>query len=79
MMIAKGRVKNGVVVLDDGVEIAEGQQVTVLADNDALARIPSEGAGRHSIRDIPPVSLGAMLRPLTADDDLLDEMLEDRQ
>ena len=32
----------------------------------------------HSVLDIPPVSLGEILRPLTRDDDLLDEMLEDR-
>ena len=30
----------------------------------------------HSILDIPSVSLGAALRPLTSDDDLLGEMLE---
>jgi hypothetical protein len=32
----------------------------------------------HSILDIPPVFLGAALRPLSADDDLLGEMLEGR-
>jgi hypothetical protein len=32
----------------------------------------------HSIMDIPPVSVGAVLRPLSSDDDLLDEMLEGR-
>lgn len=32
----------------------------------------------HSILDIPPVSLGSVLRPFTADDDLLGEMLEGR-
>ena len=32
----------------------------------------------HSIIDIPPVLLGAVLRPLTSDDDLLGEMLEGR-
>jgi predicted DNA-binding antitoxin AbrB/MazE fold protein len=35
-------------------------------------------AGRHSILDIQPVSLGQALRPLTPDDDLLGEMLEGR-
>ena len=29
-----------------------------------------------SLRDIPPVSLGKVLRPLTHDDDLLEEMLD---
>jgi hypothetical protein len=32
----------------------------------------------HSILDIPTVRAGAVLRPLTADDDLLGEMLEGR-
>ncbi len=39
------------------------------------AGLPSQ---RHSVLDIQPVRLGAVLRPLTADDDLLGEMLEDR-
>ncbi len=30
-----------------------------------------------SALDLPPLNLGVMLRPLTADDDLLDEMLDD--
>jgi len=33
----------------------------------------------HSVLDIAPVSLGRVLRPLSTDDDLLGEMLEDRQ
>ena len=32
----------------------------------------------HSILEIQPVHLGAVLRPLTRDDDLLGEMLEGR-
>jgi len=31
------------------------------------------------VLDIAPVSLGRVLRPLSKEDDLLDEMLEDRQ
>lgn len=34
--------------------------------------------GTHSVLDIPPVSVGRILRPLSSDDDLLDEMLEGR-
>jgi hypothetical protein len=34
---------------------------------------------RHSVLDIAPVSLGHVIRPLGSDDDLLGEMLEDRQ
>ena len=30
-MVARGRVQNGVVVLDNGVRLPEGQEVTVLA------------------------------------------------
>jgi hypothetical protein len=31
---------------------------------------------KRSIADLPPLDLGAVLRPLKADDDLLGEMLE---
>jgi hypothetical protein len=70
-MVARGRVQNGVVVLTDGVRLPEGQEVTVLAPAQA-------GAPSHGILDIPPVSLGSVTRPVTADDDLLGEMLEGR-
>jgi hypothetical protein len=68
-MVALGRVQNGVVVLADGVRLPEGQEVTVLAPAEA-------GFPGHGILDIPTVSLGALVCPMTADDDLLDEMLE---
>ena len=74
-MVARGRVHNGVVVLDDGVRLPEGQEVTVLAPGTASA----EARRSHSILDIPTVHVGAVLRPLTSDDDLLGEMLEGRQ
>ncbi len=70
-MVARGRVQNGVVVLADGVRLPEGQLVTVLAPSAA-------GSKTHSILVIPPVSVGSVLRPLTAEDDLLDEMLQGR-
>ncbi len=70
-MIAHGRVQNGVVVLADGVRLPEGQAVTVLT-------APAAGSKTHSILDIPPVSVGSVLRPFTAEDDLLDEMLQGR-
>jgi len=38
-----------------------------------------ERVAPHSVLDIAPVSLGGVIRPLTRDDDLLGEMLEDRQ
>jgi len=77
-MVARGRVQNGVIVLDNGVRLPEGQEVTVLTP-DTLPTSPwIEGARPHSVLDIPTVSVGAVLCPLTADDDMLGEMLEDR-
>jgi hypothetical protein len=38
----------------------------------------SRGQGSHSVLDIPVVSLGRIIRPLTPDDDILGEMLEGR-
>jgi len=70
-MVARGYVQNGVVVLADGVRLPEGQEVTVLVASNS-------GPKGDSILDIPPVSVGAVLKPLTADDDLLGEMLEGR-
>ena len=77
-MVARGRVQNGVVVLDKGVRLPEGQEVTVLAPDTVPASLRLEGSRLHSVLDIPTVSVGAVLRPLTADDDLLGEMLEGR-
>jgi hypothetical protein len=97
-MIARGRVQNGVVVLEEGVRLSEGQEVTVLAPGQVpepgpevsdeehrrivgeIARdaVPAiEVSPAHSILDIPAVSLGSVLSPVTADD-LLGEMLEGR-
>ena len=70
-MVARGRVQNGVVVLPDGVHLPEGEEVTVLA-------LPTIESKVHSILDITPVSLGAVVGSFTADDDLLGEMLEGR-
>jgi hypothetical protein len=70
-MVARGHVQNGVVVLADGIRLPEGQEVTVLAPS------PPD-APTHSILDVPPVSLGDVLRPFTAEEDLLGEMLEGR-
>ena len=72
-MVVRGHVKNGVVVLEKGVRLPEGQAVTVMARGTMPA-----GSQSHSILDIPTVSVGAVLRPLTSDDDLLGEMLEGR-
>jgi hypothetical protein len=75
-MVARGRVQNGVVVLEEGVRLPEGLEVTVVAPDKSAA--PTRGQGSHSVLDIPPVSVGAVLRPLTSEDDWLGEMLEGR-
>jgi hypothetical protein len=77
-MVARGRVQNGVVVLDNSVRLPEGQEVTVLAPDTVPTSPRIEGARPHSVLDIPTVSVGAVLRPLTADDDLLGDMLDGR-
>jgi hypothetical protein len=77
-MIARGRVQNGVVVLDNDVRLPEGQEVTVLAAGTVPGSATMEGSRPHSILEIAPVSLGPVRHPLTADDDLLGEMLEGR-
>lgn len=70
-MVVRGRVHKGVVVLAEGVRLPEGQEVTVLAP-------PTASSEAHSIMDIPSVSLGSVVTPFPADDDLLGEMLENR-
>jgi hypothetical protein len=75
-MVSRGHVKNGVVVLDNGVRLPEGPEVTVLSAGAAPGASPSEGPRPYSVLDIPTVSVGAVLCPLTSNDDLLGEMLE---
>lgn len=77
-MVAHGRVQNGVVVLDDDVRLPEGQEVTVLSPDSVLSGPQIEALRPHSVLDIPPVSVGAVLPPPTSDNDLLGEMLEGR-
>lgn len=72
-MVARGRLRNGVVVLDNGAHLPEGQEVMVLTP----VTVP-QNAQPHGILDIAPVSVGAVLHPFTADDDLLGNMLEGR-
>ena len=77
-MVVRGLVQNGVVVLDNGVHLPEGQEVTVLAHGALSRSLRTEGSPAHRILDIPTVGLGSILRPLTSDDDLLGEMREGR-
>ena len=69
--------QNGVVVLEDGVRLPVGQEVTVLPH--AAPTAPRRyGPQSHSVLDIATVSFGSVISPLTSDDDLLGEMLEGR-
>ena len=77
-LVAHGRVQNGVAVLDNGVRLPEGQEVTVLAHGAGLSAPPMEGSRSHSVLDIATVGLGSVVRPLSSDDDLLGEILEGR-
>jgi hypothetical protein len=76
-MVMRGHVQNGVIILEEGVRLPEGLEVTVVTQDKSAS--VSQGQGSHSVLDIPTVNLGAMLKPLTSDDDLLGEMLEDRK
>ena len=78
-MVGRGRVQNGVVVLEEGVHFPEGQEVTVLGPPTAPAAPSFSGLRPHSVLDVPVVSLGPVLRTPTADDDLLGEMLDGRR
>jgi hypothetical protein len=77
-MVTRGRVQNGVVVLEEGVRLPEGQDVTVLAASAELCTAPIHGSRPYSLLDVPPVSLGAVLPTPITGDDLLDEMLDGR-
>jgi hypothetical protein len=77
-MVARGHVQNGVVVLEEGVRLPEGQEVTVVAPGAAPAARLTQSSPPHGLLDVPPVRLGPVLRPLSADEDLLEEMLEGR-
>jgi hypothetical protein len=78
-MVARGRVQNGVVVLEEGVHFPEGQEVTVLGPPTVPTAPSLSGAATHSVLDVPIVSLGSVLCPLKVDHDLLGEMLDSRR
>lgn len=63
--------RDGRVVLDAPVDWPDGIRLQVIPKRDAKS---SEGA-RSSLRNLKPLDLGETLRPLDADDDLLEEML----
>ncbi len=57
-MVGRGRVQDGVVVLDNGVLLPEGQDVTVLAHAIVPPARPIEGLQAHSVREIATLSSG---------------------
>jgi hypothetical protein len=63
-----GEVKNGVIVLSANTFLPDGTSVKIepidVGDRPAT-----------SLRNMKPSSLGKMIRPLSAEDDLLDEMI----
>jgi hypothetical protein len=77
-MVVRGRVQNGVIVLDEGVQLPEGEEVTVLSPATSPAGSQIDGQRRHSVLDIETIDLGRIIQPLTSEDDLLGEMLEGR-
>ena len=52
--------------------------LTARLHNGRTVRLPMPARAGRNVLDIAPVSLGEVLRPLSSDDDLLDEMLEGR-
>ena len=48
-MVARGHVKNGVIVLEEGVQLPEGQEVTVIAQAKAPASVDRSEALRGLI------------------------------
>jgi hypothetical protein len=60
--------------------LTQDQQESLLKWLSERMRRPSfNSPSPHSVLDIPPVSLGRVIRPLGPDDDLLGEMSEPRQ
>ena len=63
--------------------VSAGEEVRIHDQEKTVARVlpPSGTTGRspeqRSALDLPPLRLGRMLVPLTAEDDLLEEMLND--
>lgn len=93
-MVVRGRVQNGIIVLEGGMHLPEGREVTVLSPSSAglagpgthisTGELPHRSASDgsrppRSVLDIPPVYLGPVLRPFDEDVDLLEEMLEGRR
>lgn len=60
-------------------QVAAGQQITVTRGKRAIATLSPPNPSvtvASSVFDLEPVSVGKVFRPLTAEDDTLDEMLD---
>jgi len=68
--VVEATYEDGVLKLGQPLPLKDREKVRVTVE-----RLQSRS---HSILDIAPVRVGQLLRPLTSDDDLLDEMLEGR-
>jgi antitoxin (DNA-binding transcriptional repressor) of toxin-antitoxin stability system len=60
---------------------ASGEDVLIERGDGLSARLTSllpdmEPQKKTNLRDIQPISVGAILKPLSSEDDLLDEMLQ---
>jgi hypothetical protein len=78
-VVVRGRIQNGVVVLSETAKFQEGQEVAVIATGQAQTGDADASPKGHKILEIPVVSLGNVLRPVTPEDDLLGEMLDEGQ
>ena len=62
--------------------VIRGEEVLITRDEVPVARLSAPAtaltSARSSLRDHRPSSVGEVLRPPSADDDLLAEMLDDR-
>ena len=68
--VVEATYENGVLKLEQPLPFKDQEKVRVTVES-----LTTQG---HSIIDIEPVSLGQVHRALSADDDLLGEMLEGR-
>ena len=75
---------NDIEVAADSLPLEDKQRLVrhLLAQLDSQhgsSALPADAKSTgHSVLDIEPVRLGAVLKPLTSDDDILGEMLEGR-
>jgi prevent-host-death family protein len=53
--------------------VENGEEIVITRDDKPVARLIASSPA-HSLADLQPISVGAVLRPLSPDDDLLEEM-----